>query len=348
MLDDLAYIHKIDKSDALGIAIKEPDQLDYAFNLNLKTFSNIQNVVYAGMGGSALAASLSLSWPGYKLPFEVIRNYDLPAYVNGQTLCIIASYSGNTEETLSALTQAEQKRAQIVIIASGGKLKAQAEEKGYPIAVIPVAKQPRYAVFYNFKALYQIITSIGVATNEDNEAINRAAEFLRGQVQLWKPDIPTKDNLAKQIALDALGKSVVIYGGPLLAPAAYKWKISFNENAKQVAWTGVYSEFNHNEFIGWSNQPVDKPYCIIDLRSQFEHPRISQRFVLSSKLLSGKRPSPIVVDASGNNLLEHLLYSVLLGDFVTLYCSIAAGTDPEPVDLVEKFKVMLAQESVND
>ena len=124
-------------------------------------------------------------------------------------------------------------------------------------------------------------------------------------------------------------------------PAAYKWKISFNENAKHIAWCGAYSEFNHNEFIGWSEQPVDKPYSVIDLRSDLEHPRIQKRFVLSERLLSGRRPTPTVVNAVGSNKIEQLLYCVLLGDFVSLYTAIAGGINPEPVDLVEKFKVML-------
>jgi len=134
---------------------------------------------------------------------------------------------------------------------------------------------------------------------------------------------------------------VVIYAGPLMAPVAYKWKISFNENAKHIAWCGYYSEFNHNEFIGWSQQPIDKPYTIIELRSNLEHPRIQQRFVLSDRLLSGKRPEPIVVDVQGKSIIEQMLFGVMLGDFVTLYCAIASGIDPAPVELVEKFKLML-------
>jgi glucose/mannose-6-phosphate isomerase len=124
-------------------------------------------------------------------------------------------------------------------------------------------------------------------------------------------------------------------------PAAYKWKISFNENAKQVAWTGQYPEFNHNEFIGWSKQPVDKPYAVIDLRSKLEHKRIQKRFEVSERLLSGMRPSPIVVNAEGSTVLEHLLWTVALGDFVTLYTALLNGVNPAPVDLVETFKKSL-------
>lgn len=340
MLDDQMYVQRIDKSGALEIALGEPDQLRHHFNVDVG-YSGIENVVYCGMGGSALAALLSLSWPRFKVPFEVVRGYSLPPYVDQRTLCIVSSASGNTEETLSALSEAESRAAQIVVIAGGGKLAELAKEKKYPLALLPSAKQPRYGVFYNYRALVEIAITSGIATEDDISKLEDTASFLGEAVRQWGPQIPEKENLAKQIALDCLGKSVVIYGGPLMAPAAYKWKIDFNENAKQIAWNGTYSEFNHNEFIGWSKQPVEKPYSVIDLRSNLEHPMIQKRFVLSERLLSGLRPSPIVVNADGVDVLTQLLYCVLLGDFVSLYSAIAAGTNPEPVELVEKFKLML-------
>lgn len=339
MLDDLSFIHRVDRADALGIASKEPDQLLHDFSFTAD-FGQIDNVVYAAMGGSALAASLSLSWPGYKLPFEVVRGYDLPAYVSPSTLCILASYSGNTEETLSALEQAEASGAMIVVISGGGKLLEIAQAKGYSFALLPKAKQPRYAVFYNLRALLEIGSVADILSDKDL-GWTEAASFLREMQASWQPTVPVKDNLAKQIALDCLGKSVVIYGGPKFAPVAYKWKISFNENGKHVAWNGTFPEFNHNEFIGWSQQPVDKPYTVIDLRSRLEHPRVQKRFELSERLLSGRRPSPIVINAEGDNLAQQLLFTVLLGDYVTLYTAIAGEIDPEPVELVEKFKQLL-------
>jgi glucose/mannose-6-phosphate isomerase len=340
MLDDLKYINQTDKVDALGIAGNEPKQLTYDFALTVD-YSGIENVVYAAMGGSALAASLSQTWPGYKVPCEIVRSYNLPDYVSSKTLCIVASNSGNTEETLSALAEAEAKKAKIVVIAGGGKLKEIAETKGYPLALLPDAKQPRYGVFYNLKALVEIGKQTNIFAQTDLSLLELAVPFLQEKVKGWQPIVSVRDNLAKQIALDCLGKSVVIYAGPKLAPAAYKWKISFNENAKHIAWYGIYSEFNHNEFIGWSQQPIDKPYCIIDLRSDLEHPRIQKRFALSARLLSGKRPEALVVQVEGNNIVEQLLYAVLLGDFTTLYTAIANGIDPAPVDLVEKFKRIL-------
>lgn len=339
MLDDLKYIHERDAQDALGIAEKQWQQLGHTFDIP-QLAGPFDNVVFAGLGGSALAAQLGGSWPSYPVPFEISRNYDIPAYVSDKTLFFASSYSGNTEETLSALRLAEEKRAQIVIIASGGKLAERAKEKGYPLALLPDGYQPRHAALFGLKALVTILDQAGLSDGKAAE-LAELADFVKAATESWRPDVPTKDNQAKQLALELMGKSPVIYAGPLLFPAAYKWKISFNENAKNVAWCNQYPEFNHNEFIGWTSHPTDKPYGVVDLRSSFEHERVQKRFEVSERLLSGKRPSALVVDAQGDTLLQHLLWSVALGDFVSLYVALLNGLNPTPVDLIEKFKKVL-------
>jgi glucose/mannose-6-phosphate isomerase len=338
MLDDLKYIHQRDGQDALGIAERQASQLEYEFETP-KIDGQFENIVFAGMGGSALPAILSRSWPGYKLPFEVSRQYHIPAYVSAKTLFIASSYSGNTEETLSALAEAEERKAVIVIIAGGGKLEEIATAKAYPFLKIPKAEQPRYAVFYMLAAIVGVLEAAGLLDTADAASqLAAAAEFLKTSVKDWVATVPAAQNPAKKLAMEVAGKSAVVYAGPLLAPAAYKWKISFNENAKNVAWWGEYPEFNHNEFIGWSSHPIQKPYSIIDLRSDLEHPRIQKRFELSDRLLSGKRPAAHVVQVQGKNILEQLLWAVAYGDFVTIYLALCNNVNPAPVDLVEKFK----------
>ncbi|MEK7059956.1 MAG: bifunctional phosphoglucose/phosphomannose isomerase [Patescibacteria group bacterium] len=340
MLDDLKLIHERDVADTLGIAERQWEQLAQEFETSQAPV-DVDNIVYGGMGGSALAAVVSASWPGYRLPFEIVRGYDIPEYVSERTYFVAASYSGNTEETISALEQAEAKGAKIAVIAGGGKLAEIARDKGYPLAMLPKAEQPRYAVFYNLKALLCLLVQAGLADSNVIEELEGSAEFLKAAVQPWLPTVPTANNQAKQIALESIGKSVVVYAGPKLFPAAYKWKISFNENAKQVAWTNQYPEFNHNEFMGWTKQPVDKPYAVIDLRSKLEHPRVQKRFEVTERLLSGMRPAPIVVEAEGETLLQQLLWVIALGDFVTLYTALLNGLNPAPVELIEKFKKTL-------
>src|SRR5579863_3341284 len=152
MLDDLKYIHQRDGSDALGIAERQPNQLKHQFE-KPSLSGQFNNVVYGGMGGSSLAALVAKSWPGVSVPFEICRDYSIPSYVNEQTLFLASSYSGNTEETLSALAEAEAKNAQIVILASGGQLAEIAKNKNYPLMLIPKAEEPRYGVLSMLKAI---------------------------------------------------------------------------------------------------------------------------------------------------------------------------------------------------
>ncbi len=339
MLDDLKYIHQKDGSDALGIAGRQAEQLTHQFDLSFTPTEEIKNVVMAGMGGSALAGLLSTSWPGYSVPLELCRGYDIPSYVNQNTLFVASSYSGNTEETVAALKAAEAADAQIVVLAGGGKLVEIAKQNGYPYEVIPKVEQPRFAVFYALKAYVTILEKAGlVKTSAAEQTIVAASTFLAQAMQSWGADTPVNRNPAKQLALELAGGSPVIYAGPKLFPAAYKWKISFNENAKNVAWCNQYPEFNHNEFMGWTSHPVEKPYKVVELRSDLEHERIQKRFEVSERLLSGKRPSPAVVTVQGETILEQLLWAVAFGDFVSIYVALLNGLDPSPVDLIEKFK----------
>jgi glucose/mannose-6-phosphate isomerase len=342
MLDDLKWIHEKDPEDSLGIARRQCEQLTHDYQLPDVDLGVPHNVVLAGMGGSALYAMFVRTWPGTTVPFELVRDYDLPLYVNGNTLFIASSYSGNTEETLSALAEAEKRGARIAVVAAGGKLHGIAEEKGYLLTRVPNAEQPRYAVFAMFRALVDILAKAGVLGVDDYAAeLDAAAGFLKQAVKAWGPEVPTAQSPAKQLAQELLGKSMVVYAGPKLFPAAYKWKIGCNENAKQIAWCNQIPEFNHNEFIGWSGQPTDKPYAVIDLRSNLEHPRVQKRFTVTERLLSGMRPAPHVVQVQGSNLLEQLLWTVAYGDFTTLYLALLNGVDPAPVELVEKFKKAL-------
>lgn len=343
MLDDLRKIHERDGDDMLGIAAHEWEQLEYSLGADLQlSTGQIGNVVYSAMGGSAVAALLAPVCFALNKPFEVARGYDIPAYVGPNTLFIACSSSGNTEETLEALERAEAAGAQIAVIAGGGKLAEIAQQKHYPLILLPKIRQPRLSVFANLRALVALLSQAGVCVADEN-AFHETAEFLKTQTESWLPTVATKDNLAKQIAQECMGKSVVVYAGPGLAPAAYKWKIGFNENAKQIAWWGQYPECSHNELTGWGKQPEQKPYAVIDLRSHLEHPRVQKRFEATERLLSGLRPSPIVVDVKGKTPLQQLAYAVVLGDFVSIYAGLLNGLDPAPLQLVDRFKKVLSE-----
>ena len=338
MLDDLKLINDRDPQDALGIAAKEWQQLDFHVELPKDDFKP-SNIVYSGMGGSALAAQLAMTWPGFDLPFEISKNYELPRYVNENTLVILSSYSGNTEETLYSMDDAEKKGAKIYVIGNGGQIIDRAKDKNYPYVLVPEAKQPRYSVFCQLMCIVGILEALGMVQAESvKNELENAKEMLKEQAGKLISTVPLKENLAKQLATEVSGKSVVIYSGPKMSPAAYKWKISFNENAKQIAWYNVLPEFNHNEFIGWTEQPVIKPYCVLDLRSSLDNPRVQKRFEITERLLSGKRPKAISINLVGDTHLEQMLYAVMLGDFASIYAAILTGVNPISVDLIEKLK----------
>jgi glucose/mannose-6-phosphate isomerase len=340
ILDDQNVTAQRDPQDALGFAARQPEQLKYDFGIAAgKPFTrDIQNVVFAGMGGSSLVAEFAHTWPVLTKPLTISKTYALPDFVNEHTLVIAASASGNTEETLEALSHAEQKGAQIAVISHGGKLAARAREKKYVIAQLPEVLQPRYGVFYDYRALCEILVAAGLAPETSIGELEALAEPLDAATRGWVQRVPAEQNYAKQIADKLAGKTLITYGGPLMYPAAYKWKIDANENAKNTAWCNALPELNHNEFIGWSGHPVEKPFAVVDLISSFEHPRILKRFELIDRMLSGMRPKAINIQLEGGSALEHLLYAVLLGDFATLYLALLNGVNPTPVNLVEKFK----------
>ena len=340
MLDDLNWISQRDPDDALGVAERQVSQLKFAFDFTFEPKGEIQNIVVSGMGGSALAASMVVAWPGPKVPFVVNRQYSIPAFVNDKTLFVVSSYSGNTEEALESLSKAEAAGAQIFVITAGGKLEEIAHEKKYPMAKIPGGIQPRMAAWYNYRALLELLEAAGLESGLTDE-LESTSELLTQAASQWRADVPTSENYAKQLAEKVIGKTPVIFAGPGLSAAAYKWKISFNENAKNVAFYNQFPEFNHNEFVGWSSHPIDKPFQPIELLSDNEHERIAKRFEITNRLLSGKMPQAIEVQTEGSTKLEHLLWAIMLGDFVTIYTALLNGVNPVPVDLVEKFKIEL-------
>lgn len=340
MLDDLKVIHERDPQDALGVSGKQWQYLTHEFDVTFTPSTKIANVVIAGMGGSGWPGFLLGTWPRTKVPFQVVSNYVLPDYVGPNTLVISSSYSGNTEETLAALEDAEKRGAQIVVVTAGGKLFDAAKQKNLPLYAMPAGIQPRMATLLFLNAYSKILSQAGLSFSKVKE-LAAESDWLKGEIEQLSPVVPTNKNLAKQLALEIMGKSAIIYSGPLLAPAAFKWKICINEMAKNTAWFAQYPEFNHNEFIGWSGQPVDKPFSVIEVRSNLEVPRVQKRFEVSERLLSGKRPAPNVVAPHGDALLKQLLWTVAMGDFVGTYLAIVNNVNPTPVDLVEKFKVEL-------
>ena len=346
MLDDSNVLRHRDASGALGVAADQYTQAQFEAVIENAAHDGreITRIVVTGMGGSALAALLVKSWlePMLAVPFEVVRGYGLPNYVDHQTLVVASSYSGNTEETLTGLQAARDKQAQIAVITSDGKLRRAAEMHDIAHVLLPVGLQPRMAVIYNLRALTALLGHFGVAIGDAYDQIAQTAQWLQRETAQWRGDSPTDKNYAKQLALTMVGKTPVFYAGPLMAPVAYKWKISLNETSKNMAFWNEYPEFNHNEFMGWVSHPIEKPFAVVDLVSNLEHPRVLKRIELSDRLLSGQRPKATTVQLAGRSAIAQMLWGSILADFVSIYTAILNGVDPTPVTLIEKLKVELA------
>lgn len=344
MLDDGNVIQQRDSQGALDVAASLYQQARFVVELRDPEHDGraIENIVLVGMGGSALAADMArvLLRDTLPVPFEIVKSYDLPQYVGTNTLLIISSHSGNTEEALACLNAAllQSQQPQIAVITTGGELQQIAASHHIMQATMPHDTQPRMAVFYNLKCILAVLAALGFETVELLEQIADCAVWLQSESELWGKAVPTKQNYAKQLALVAVGKTPIFYAGPLLAPVAYKWKISWNETAKNMAFNGTYPEFNHNEFMGWASHPVEKPFAVFDLWTGLEHPQVQKRFKLSDKLLSGMRPKASVIEFQGETLVQQMLWGCILADFVSIYVAILNGVNPTKVELIERLK----------
>jgi len=346
VLDNINRIKEIDSQDIIAVTGREAEQLRQQLTVqNSPTpVPEFNKIVVAGMGGSALAGDVMHDWLDLTMPFQVVKDYTLPKYVDQQTLVIVCSFSGNTEETLSALEDAKTRGAQIAIATGGGKLLEIAEQEKLPHVVMPYDKvTPRAFLATNLRAFVELLIAYGMLEKTIYQELTEVADNLANVEVRWGVAVPTDDNYAKQLALKCAGKTAIFYAGSRFRSCAYKWKIAINESAKQTAWCAELPEFNHNEFIGWTSHPIEKPFAVFDLRSSFDHPRVQQRFEISERLLSGYRPKETVIQLEGKTILEQMVYSQILSDYVSAYLGIINGVDPAPVPLVEKLKDELAK-----
>jgi len=345
MLDDLNLLKRHDSWEDLELAGLQFEQTKFVANIidGGHDGRTIANVVVAGMGGSALSALFVKYWlkSELKVPFEIVKTYDLPACVDKNTLVIVSSYSGNTEETISCLDQAQLKGVQIAIIASGGQLIDRATKGEIAHIVLPVGFQPRMAMIYTLCSMVTILAHFGIISADKIGEISSTADWLKSESAKWAGEVSISKNYAKQLALHAVGKTAVFFSGAFTYPVAYKWKTCFNETAKNLAFLCEFPEFNHNEILGWTSHPVEKPFATFDVVSNLEHPQILKRFEISDRLLSGQRPKSMVISLAGDSAIGQLLWGSILADFVSIYVAVLNGVSPMSVQLIEKLKLEL-------
>lgn len=349
---NLESIKKIDKSDMLGLMLDFPLQCKVSLDIAgrakiLFEKRDFTKIVFVGMGGSAIGADLvrSYLYSESKIPVLVCREYELPAYVDSLTLVFVSSYSGNTEETLSAYIDARQKNACIVAISCGGKLKEYAKNDNNTFIEIPSNLPPRTAFGYLSIIPLCIFAKLGLI-GEVNSSINQMVKILEDlKNKNLSPRITQKDNLAKFIASKLFNKFAVIYSGSMYFDVcAIRLRSQLNENSKVLASSHLFPEMNHNEIMGWQNpKKLFKDFVVLMLRDKHMHQRIAKRMDVTKDILKKEGVGVFEIWSKGENLLSRIFSLIYIGDFISFYLAILYGIDPAPVDRVTYLKNQLAK-----
>jgi glucose/mannose-6-phosphate isomerase len=345
-LNDINLIREHDKANMLEKIMNLPDHIDDIITkietMDLSTLSSFEpkNVLILGMGGSAISGEILSSWLDYECDLNIatVRNYSVPACATKDSLVFAISYSGNTEETLSAVHEAHSNGCKIIAITSGGKLAEFCQVNHVPIIDIPTGIAPRAAVgFLLFPMIAAMVKLEILRSPVDFKEITSELRILRGSMAM---DVETENNPAKQLA-ETLSEGVpYIYSYSYMNVIAYRWKTQFNENAKILAFNGEIPEMNHNEIVGWAgdNQKIANKFIVVFLRNPDEHPRVTKRFELTKKILSAITKDVIEIEAKGTNNLMKMLNTLYLGDFTSAYLAILRGVDPTPVIPIDRLK----------
>ena len=344
LLDQPKKFKEIDKSDMLGHLIKTSDYCQDAINraTNARVPEKVKpkNIIIAGMGGSAIGGEILQDWLREELPIpiEVCKDYVLPAYANEDTLFFANSYSGNTEETLSAFVEATRRKCMAIAITSGGLLLSFSKKLQVPHIAIPSQLPPRVAIPYLFFPLPVLMERMRIISDRE-EDIEEAIRILKKVGEESSPETPTENNMAKKLALELLGTAPVIYGFRQYGAIARRLKTQFNENSKVPSKHDVFPELNHNETVGWEAPEIlTKNYSIILIRDLDEPPEIKHRIEVTKSLVFNKAKKVLEIHAKGEGKLAKMFSILCLGDFTSVYLAILQSIDPTPVKIIDEMK----------
>lgn len=351
LLDDETRRAGLDTGQMLGLVADFPTQCERAYGLAesaaLPGEIKASNILVAGMGGSAIGGDIVAAAFSAELavPLTVCRVYRLPAHVSSDSLVICASYSGNTEETLSAFEDADRRGARIVCISSGGKLSELARARSHPVIAIPGGQPPRSATGYLLVPQIVLLQRVGLLSTQKTN-LERAIQLLRAQGDRLGPGTPLESNESKQLAAKLYRRVPIIYGStPWAGVVAYRWKTQINENAKVHAFAHSQSELSHNEILGWEGSRAQGiEAAVVNIRDRGESDKIKKRIEVTGRLI-GDQASVTDVYGEGESALHKALTAAYVGDFASVYLGLLYGTDPTPIPGIDILKAELAKVS---
>ena len=352
-LDDLGIIEKLDSEDVLGAVERFSEQCARGWEIGLAATGlpapdGIDSVVLLGMGGSGVSGDVvqAIVEPRLPLPWRTIKSYGpLPEWVGRNTLVFAVSYSGSTEETVSALTEAHERGARAVAISSGGPIAELAAEFGLAHIEIPSGLQPRASLGYLTLPILAALVKIGLVPDIGDD-VDQAVGVLAELEQRCHRSRSVAENPAKDLASRIQGRVPVIYGGHGLgAVAAYRFKCDLNEYGKTPAFWHEFPELNHNEIVGWNQLEglTKENFVLVFLHSDDDHPRIDIRMSITRALIEEQVAEIIEIPASGPSAIARLLSLILVTQLAAIYVGLSYEVDPGPVEVIMNLKKQLSE-----
>jgi len=348
LLDDVEKFDQIDKSGMLNICLKTDEIASDAIKLARKAefpkdYIKCRRMVVLGMGGSSIGGELLRDWllEGVRVPIEICNDYRLPAYIDKDSFVFVISYSGETEETLTAFVEAYKRGCRLFAITSGGHLGAFCEKLGVPLLTIPKGLAPRAALPYMFFPM-AIFTEKMELVERIEKDIEETLKILRELSEESKVERPFEENSAKKIAFELYGTIPAIYGFRHYSSVAHRWKTQLNENSKVPCKYEVFPELNHNEAVGWEcSEEITKHFSIVLLRDPDEPDEIKARIEATKAIAFRNVGKVLEVMARGKSKLAKMFSLLHFGDLVSIYLAILNMKDPTPVKTISAVKVEL-------
>jgi glucose/mannose-6-phosphate isomerase len=340
MSADLASrLGAVDSGGQLDAALSLPDYLrDAIWRAGSAGIEPIEasGLIVCGMGGSAIGGDLAVAALGSRhgKPLDVVRGYGVPAWTPPDRAILCSSYSGNTEETIACYAAAEAVGAQRIVATTGGAIGDAARSDGVPVIGMPAGLQPRAAVGYTFAIAAEVAALVGAGPAIRTEIDSSASHLESARESLLA--------LAADVAGRIHGSVPLLYGCGLTTPVAYRWKCQVNENAKLPAFDHSIPELDHNEIVGWTGAEAGA-FSAVLLEDKDQHPRERQRFELTAELIADRARDVVRIETEGETRTERLLWTVMLGDLVSLELAAREAVDPTPVDVIENLKDRLGR-----
>ena len=329
-------------SKMLDLIRKLPDEILEAVEYRIPEFEDVHNIVFGGMGGSGISGDLVSSiFIDAKIPMVSVHDYSLPGFVGRDSLVVVTSYSGNTEEALSVYKQAKELGAKTLVISSDGKLLKHAENDGVPFVKIPQGYPPRTALGWLFVPSFLTVAGIvGENTDVLREELKRVATFLKS----LQKEFEDPDSIAHDLANKFYLRIPVIYSSSKLFPAIYRWKTQINENAKAFAHVSKLPEMDHNEITGLINPDDLVDYLwIVFVKDRDDNDRIKLRVKETEDLIKDSVMGTTIVEPEGESFLERVFYVIYLGDYISYFLSVNYNVDPVSIPRIDELKRRLSK-----